>query len=293
MSDGSSVARSFRQSPALSSERTPSVAGEIRFVDPDEAKPALYVDLEPPAGTPRRFATQKVTLSVRDARDCPRLSFTEQGFELWSHPEGILSDFHDSQQIARIYYPAVVRLVLEATGARRVLIFDHTLRSSALRERSEAGIETAVPQAHNDYTVTSGPRRVRDTIGQLAPDESLEAVMRKPHAVINVWRPIRETVEQWPLALCDMRTLDSRDAVTAELKYRHRTGHISVLRYNPEQRWFFAPRMRPDEVLLFVCYDSRGRDGHLFGAHAALKLSSAPRDPRPRESIEVRTVALF
>jgi hypothetical protein len=37
-------------------------------------------------------------------------------------------DFYDEDELRRIYYPEAERLVADATGATRVVVFDHTLR---------------------------------------------------------------------------------------------------------------------------------------------------------------------
>ena len=45
---------------------------------------------------------------------------------------------------------------------------------------------------------------------------------------------------------------------------------------------------------MFVCYDSHDRgDGVRFGAHTAFADPTSPPGARVRESIEVRTIALF
>jgi hypothetical protein len=51
--------------------------------------------------------------------------------------------------------------------------------------------------------------------------------------------------------------------------------------------------MRPDEALDFKTYESQ-RDGRArWTAHTAFDDPTAPPDARPRESIEIRTLAFF
>ena len=69
-------------------------------------------------------------------------------------------------------------------------------------EGARKGVQEPVKVAHNDYTVKSGPQRVRD----LLPDEADE-LLKNRFAVINVWRPIRGPVEENPLAVCDAQTI--------------------------------------------------------------------------------------
>jgi len=177
--------------------------------------------------------------------------------------------------------------VKRETGARRVVAFDHNLRSSAKGEERENLQRDPVRYAHNDYTELSGPQRVRD----LFPAEADELLARR-FAVINVWKPLAGPVEQAPLAVCDARTIAAEDFVPTDLLYPDRKGEVYSLRYGRTHRWFYYPQMRADEVMLLKCYDS-ARDRARFTAHSAFDDPSSPPEARPRESIEVRTLAFF
>ena len=51
--------------------------------------------------------------------------------------------------------------------------------------------------------------------------------------------------------------------------------------------------MQRNEALVFKCYDSE-KDGRArWTAHAAFEDPTSPPDAPPRESIEIRTLALF
>jgi hypothetical protein len=78
------------------------------------------------------------------------------------------------------FYANVQRVVREATGADRVVVFDHTLRTSgvsslnSLDGKAAAG---AVIRVHGDYTHSSGPARLRQLIddGTVAADARVGA----------------------------------------------------------------------------------------------------------------------
>ena len=150
----------------------------------------------------------------------------------------------------------------------------------ALRPDGEAGRQKACASrsshAHNDYTLKSGPQRVRD----LLPEEA-EALLKNRFAVINVWRPIRGPVEEMPLAVCDARSIARRDLVPTDLKYPDRTGEVHSLAFNPAHRWFFIPAHGGDEVILLKCYDSADDGRARFTAHGAF-VDPATR-PRGRQ----------
>src|SRR5215467_5374611 len=63
-------------------------------------------------------------------------------------------------EIKRVYYPEVERLLRDKLGASRVFVFDHNVRN-AIRD----GLAKPSRQVHNDHTVNSAPRRVRDHMG--------------------------------------------------------------------------------------------------------------------------------
>jgi len=110
---------------------------------------------------------------------------------------------------------------------------------------------------------------------------------------VQVWRPIRHPVETFPLAICDARSVAADDFVISERRYPNRIGQTYAVTYNPEHRWYWFPLMRREEALVFKVYDSL-RDGRArFTAHTAFDDPTAPASARPRESIEIRTLAFF
>ncbi len=272
----------------------PYVESEMTFIDEVRGARTHYFDLDPPLGLPRRYATRGHKVRIYSARRIvPTLSVDRQGLALARHPEGNLTDFRDEAAIRSRYYPAAEHLVRTLTGARRAIVFDHTLRSSGLGQRSAEGIDTAVTEAHNDYTLDSGRERVREMLERLAPGEDAAALMRNRYAVFNVWRPTTGVVEQMPLAVCDMGTLREDDFVPVVLKWRHRTGFVAALRFDPRHRWYYFPAQGVDEAIVFKCYDSRAGAGARSAAHAAFKDPATPASARVRESIEARVIALF
>ncbi len=120
-----------------------------------------------------------------------------------------------------------------------------------------------------------------------------EARLRGRFAVVNVWRPIRGPLRDAPLAVCDARSVPFADLIPSDLIYRDRTGETYAVAHNPAHRWFYAPAMTTDEVMLIKCYDSATDGRARFSPHSAFEDPTAPADVLPRESIEVRTLAFF
>jgi hypothetical protein len=215
------------------------------------------------------------------------LSLERNGFVLVDHKTAV-KDFFDRQQLETVYYAEVEALIKKMSGAKRVVLFDHTLRSGDEGEREERLIREPVLSAHNDYTEWSGPQRVRD----LLPDEA-ERLLKGRFAIIQVWRAINKPIEANPLAVADAASVPFDDLLIAERRYPNRVGQTYRLKYNPAHRWFYFPMMRRDEALVFTVYDS-AKDGRArFTPHTSFDLPGLPPNAAPRQSIEARALAFF
>jgi hypothetical protein len=146
----------------------------------------------------------------------------------------------------------------------------------------------AVMLVHSDYTVKSGPQRVRD----LFPEQA-DTLLQRRVAFFNVWKPLYRQVEELPLAMCDATTHDEQDMLVMELKYRERTGEIYVMRHSPRHRWVYFPQMQANQALLLKTYDSETDGRARFMGHTAFEDPTTPPGALKRESIEVRTMAFF
>jgi hypothetical protein len=266
-----------------------AVHASLNYIAESSEKPVYYA-YEPPPGTPRqtgRFSAQ--IISIRNARDAVgELSLDRQGFEL-VRQETAVDDFYDAEEVRKVYYPEVERLLKDATGAVKVVIFDHQVRCLPLALRGEKNAREYARAVHNDYTAKSGPRRVRDHL----PAPEAEELLKHRFAEINVWRPIRGPIESSPLAVCDAQSIEPGDFVPSDLIYPDKVGETYRFTYNPNHRWFYFPRMKRDEVMLLKCYDSKDDGRARFTAHTAFEDPTSPPNPAPRESIEVRALVFW
>lgn len=262
------------------------IEAALNYLAPMDGRPYYYT-YPPPEGTPwRNTHGDRQKVRVRDARELPASSLDVEGFEL-AHIETKLRDAYDPKAVKRVYYPEMETLVADATGAHRVLAFDHNVRNPARAGKDDLS-QAPVHFVHNDYTIGSGPQRVRDLVG----GDEAEALVQRRFAVINVWRPLRGPVEEQPLAFCDASSMRPEDFVATDLRYPDRCGEIYSIVFRPEHRWHYYPAMRADEALLLKCYDSDTNRAS-FTAHTAIEDPTSPADAAPRESIEVRTLAFF
>ena len=264
------------------------VEAPINYLEHSGERPVTYL-YEPPAGVPVRTGrTTRQWMKVQNGRlAANELTLDRQGFTFLRHHTRVFN-FYDADEVTRLYYPEVAQLLKNVTGAIRVHVFDHNVRCRPMAKQGEYGAREPVKFAHNDYTLTSGPQRVRE----LLPAEA-DNLLKRRFAEINVWRPIRGPVEESPLAVCDATSMNQQDFVASDLKYPDRTGEVYSVVYNPNHRWFYFPRMERDEVLLLKCYDSAEDGRARFTAHTGIDDPTSAPDAVPRESIEVRTLVFF
>ncbi len=279
--------------------------------------------------------TEHRRMPVHDARglaESQHRTLAANGFELLHRPlpaDDI--DFLDHEQVVRRYYPHCVDTVREASGARHVAAFDHNIRSasgSRSRRRIRGGQHVQAPAhiVHGDYTLTSGPQRLRDLARPPAVNDTYRTLLAEGEtlldegdveralesgrfAIINLWRNIaREPVAAHPLALCDATTVRPGDLVVFEIHYADRVGENYFAKHADGHRWYFYPALTRDEALLIKQWDSAGGLARSKGAkadaespeapctfsfHTAFEDPATPADAPDRWSIEVRCVALY
>ena len=268
------------------------VVAPLSFIVPQATKPS-FLSAASTGGEPEfRFETEEHLVPIMDMRPVAEdFSLDREGFALLTRPSRV-ADFYDDEEIERVYHQEIEALVARELGARRVVIFDVTRRSdSAAGAANKDGNRGPARMIHVDYTANSGPQRVRDLLG---PEEAVQLSASGSRIVqVNVWRPIRGPVERSPLALADAATVRPDTLVATDQVFPDRVGEIYHLTYDPTQQWYYAPRMTADEVLLIKGWDSRNDGRARFTPHTAFPLPYTPETAPPRESIEVRTLAIL
>ena len=236
----------------------------------------------------RTSGTEEVfPMEIEDGRNRSDFSLDRNGFVLVEHRTAV-KDFFDKAELERVYYAEVAALIGQLCGAKRVHVFDHTLRSGDEAEREARLLREPVLSAHNDYTERSAPNRVREIMG-----EEADSLLRRRFAIVQVWRAINRPIVSNPLAIADARSICAEDLLVAERRYPHRVGETYRLRHNPGHRWFYFPKMRRDEALVFKVYDSE-RDGRArFTPHTSFEDPGTQPGAPPRRSIEARTLVFF
>lgn len=267
----------------------PSIEAPLEFMAPSNEKPKVFKSVNPAEADRRTGEFRATWLAIADARALPAApTLDREGFALVHHATAV-ADFYDTEAVTRVYYPEVIQLLKQATGARQVHIFDHTLRVEDEAKRQAHGTRMPVSAVHNDYTERSGPQRVRDL---LAPDQA-ERFLAHRFAMVNVWRSFGASAERFPLAVADGRTVSQADYIAVDIVYPDRTGEIYQNAHSEGQRWYYFSRMRRDDAMLLKCFDTATDGRTRYTAHSGFTNPQAPAGTPPRESIEVRTLLSF
>jgi hypothetical protein len=155
---------------------------------------------------------------------------------------------------------------------------------------------------------------------------------KRRFALVNVWRNIDvdHSVASMPLACVDALTVEPRDLRVLEVHYQDRIGENFLVcpgttgdestasseapsqvaatsdsssgPQHPRHRWVYFPGMVYDECMFIKQWDSAGdyaqsqdRDRTIstFAIHSAFQDPTTPHDARPRQSIEVRCIAIW
>jgi hypothetical protein len=261
-----------------------------------------------------------------------RRTVAANGFELVAEPlsnSGL--DFFDHKQVVREYYGQCAEIVAKATGAQ-AFAFDHNIRSASGKQnqrRIVGGQQVQGPAhvVHGDYTLYSGPQRLRDLAKPPSGNDTLAPVLADGQSlisqemvdrsladggrfsIINVWRNIaKEPVATHPMAFCDGQSVEPEDLVVFEIHYQDRIGENYFAKHSSRHQWYYYPEITRDEAILIKQWDSGGpmarSDGAdadssdsqspcTFSFHSAFEDPSTLPDAPDRWSIETRCIVVY
>ena len=255
-----------------------SVTAELKFYAPpvDGSKPWNYVN-EPKDGSPKRnFGDADIPVTITDIRGHESsYNIDDNAFQTLKTGPSAEKDFTSDESIKANYFPEVERLLLEnIPGAKRIFIFDHTLRRTG-------GNRPPVLRAHIDQNKKAAIGRVQNFF----PSEA-EELLRHRVRIINIWRPLNGPVQCSPLAFADSKTVSDEQLVSVEHRYPDRTGETLSVKH-ADEKWYYWSGIENNERILLECYDSE-KGGRV--PHTAFVDPRSPVDGKQRESIEVRAL---
>jgi hypothetical protein len=264
------------------------VEADMNYIIDDGIPPVRYVDWPEEEHKAHRPAYESRRMRIENGRTCGEdFTLPSHGFRLLAHKTAV-ENFYDEDDVLQVYYPETEQLIKQQSGAARVYVFDHTLRTADESRLAERWIRNPVHGVHNDYTERSAPQRVRDFLPEEADD-----LLNGRYGIIQTWRPINKPVESEPLALIDGSTIPEVGFIPYQRRYKDRTGETYHISYSPEHRWYYFPRMTRDEVIVFKVFDTDPSAGVRFTAHSAFDDPTTPAGANIRESIEMRALVFY
>lgn len=277
---------------------TSSVEAEINYIR----------NPPPPGGAVLEYVTEdeeRNTMVTRPGQPMPITNargmdtdLEREGFRLVHFPSAV-ADFHQLQvdpSVDALYVEETAAMLTELVGAARVIMLGGGKKrygESAVDEL--AALKNAKPARypHADNTDASALELAR-LFEMFVDDLDLGAYRR--WAMYNVWRAITPPPQDFPLAVCDARTVSPSDevtvtAITEELQGSMVHDTMSYV-HNRAHRWYYFPDMTLDEVIVFKSGDSDSA-GTVRVAHTAFTDPTCPPGVPTRASVEMRAVAVF
>jgi len=270
-----------------------STTGTLNFFVPpkDGARAYQSINATPVTGVrDRNFTLESHEVEIHNLRGNESAATLDTaGYQLFKAPAKHTS-FANDAEVEKEYYPESIELIKRLTGASRVVLFDHTIRRRRPNEIDDApDRRQPVPQTHVDQTPASAVARVHRHL----PAEEVPDLLKHRFQLINLWRPISHPADDWPLALCDFRSVNpTTDVLPVALVYPDREGETFGVTYNPKQKWTYFSGVTPEELILIKCYDS-DRSVALFTPHTAFSDPATPEGAPLRESIEIRALVFY
>ena len=278
--------------------QAPTVNAIFEYMSPDSRINRRFVC---PAREVNTGKCEQYETVIRNARLTGEdFTLDTHGFQMIKHHSNI-RDFYDMDEVNTVYPEEIEQVLKELTGADLVLDLGTTLRSS---QQPRGAIQPAALEAHVDYNEASS-KRLAD---QMLEQSGHAGFSYSRFMAINLWRVISDPPQDWPLALCDGRSVGREEGVhnvmvrvdeipdmetmlTMEIPGEDELPTAFLFRFNPEHRWFYFPDMTPDELLVFKLYDSV-ETGAWRVPHGSFRDTTCP-EASGRESAEIRTVIYF
>jgi len=289
-----------------------SVSATLNYLAPWSARNSLYVA---PGDQLTTTQYDPRTVPVADGRPHrDDLTLDAAGFELVSHASAV-TDFSDSGALDRDYVAESLDLVRRRTGADHAVFLNWMLRNSS---PERAGALPPAPDVHVDLHTSAIARRYAEAH---ATSPLPEPAAYRRAVYTSLWRTFSLPPQDWPLALCDYRSVsdaegvpnflfrvpalpapeeiqgrlpDSRGAAALDAAALDEAGAesaASVFAYRPGHRWWYFPAMHAGEALIIKLHDT-DHSVAWRAPHTSFRYASAA-GAVPRQSIELRSVAYF
>ncbi|KAI0396028.1 hypothetical protein F5Y17DRAFT_420865 [Xylariaceae sp. FL0594] len=200
-------------------------------------------------------------------------------------------EFWDNDKVTKTYVQEVKSALKRELGAKYVFVLDYAVRrrhpSFPVSTGGEYEYDQPTSLAHIDFTIEEGERIINVLFGDRASE-----VLTGRWQAINVWKPIKGPLNDWPLGLCDTRSVDwNTDVVPSDVVFDDFVTENIQIYHNPAMQWYYLPDQESWEALIFKSADSVGPRSTAC-PHSGFYNPSASKEER-RESLDCRCFVFY
>lgn len=249
--------------------------------------------------------------TMRDGRPIvDAFNLDTHGFVLHKHQSQV-KNFLDNDEVAAIYPAEAVVIIKALTGADMVFPQGWMVRTPgelAVQKKvagyqHQGGVQPPAGEAHCDFAPDVAERVAEKYYQQMCPGGK----PYKRFISASLWRCFTEGPQDWPLAMCDARSVTPGEGIKNTLVVVDEIPSMEemkkpipgeehmlaahIYQFSPEHRWWYFSNMNRDEILYFKFYDSDSSVAQAVPHTAFADHSFA--NPNVRMSIELRSMAYF
>ncbi|AEO67444.1 uncharacterized protein THITE_2088932 [Thermothielavioides terrestris NRRL 8126] len=230
-------------------------------------------------------------IQVASMRGRSDLRLETCGFEVMAFSSPLsYEDYEDANKIAHVLLPALCRKLKQHLSAQHVVALDFSVRrrhaSFPVSTGKDYDHDQPTNMAHIDFTPEEGERMLR----VMYPDQADEIIAGDWY---STWFPLRGPLNDWPLAICDARTVDREaDLMPGDIVYTDWATENLQVHHSDRHKWYYLPDQTVDEVLIFKSGESSSAKVQAV-PHGSFYNPRVQAGEPPRESIDSRFFVLF
>src|SRR6516164_7084313 len=221
-----------------------------------------------------------------------------EGFVLVHHASAV-TDFdlvQEDPEVDQRYIDEMAALLAQVTGAARTFMLGGGKKRYGESATDKLALLFNAKPArypHADNTDVSAQSQMQMIAAFV---EDLDPGSYSRWALYNMWRAVTAPPQDFPLAVCDARTVSPADEVTVTAVTKERIGDIvhdtTGYLFSSAHAWYYYRDMTRDEVLVFKAHDSDPQRSRRV-PHTAFTDPTCPQGVPTRASVEMRGLALF
>ncbi|KAF2969732.1 hypothetical protein GQX73_g3868 [Xylaria multiplex] len=277
--------------------RLPKINGEIYFLEKDdifiEEKPyAFRYDTEDDQIPQTNMTMKPFSIEINNMRGFESYFTLEgNGFEVMKLEEEIPYDYFHNMNTVRKYFDILTSMIRIRLRASSVEVFRFCVRKRHPLFPISTGDKYDFDQPTSVAHVDTTPSEMLECLSKLHPNDTDVGIKRCQW--INVWKPLKGPLNDWPLVVCDASKVDcERDLTVADILYPEFMTENFQVHYSDKFLWYYLAGQNTNEMMVFIQADSK--DATISGVpHCSFYNPLVPPGEQPRESIEVRLLVRY